>query len=269
MGEGRLFMIYEFEKGSKEKLFPLFGDMTDTKDTMILSCLQGYMGKAWTDNLENPAAAEVIVGAIAYFAGNADSEASKELLDNLPPAALAIVSTNEWEKRIETLYQGHIKKFQRYAFKRDPKNLDYNHLKSFLSTMPDGYTLKKVDSAIAHSSEFQALSDGFTGMFDSIDDFVNKGVGYCITYNDQIVCGATSFTVYKDGIEIEIVTHPDHRKKGLATIAAAALILDCLDRGKYPNWDAANLNSVNLAQKLGYVLEGPYDAYYIDKNRDL
>lgn len=50
----------------------------------------------------------------------------------------------------------------------------------------------------------------------------------------------------------------------LATVAAAALILDCLDNGKYPSWDAANLNSVKLAQKLGYVLEYPYDAYYIN-----
>lgn len=262
-------MIYEVEKSSLEKLFPLFKGMAYTRDTLILSCLQGYMGKAWTDNIENPTAAEIMVGECTYFAGNADLEISKELLNNLPPAALAVVSTKEWGKCIEAAYKGHVKKFQRYAFKKGPKNLDCNHLKAFLSEIPDGYTLKKVDSVIAHSSEFQTLSNGFTGMFDSIDDFVNRGVGYCIMHNNQIVCGATSFTIYKDGIEIEIVTHPDFRRKGLATIAAAALILDCIGRGKYPNWDAANLNSVNLAQKLGYILEGPYDAYYIDKNKDL
>lgn len=42
------------------------------------------------------------------------------------------------------------------------------------------------------------------------------------------------------------------------------LILDCLDKGKYPNWDAANLNSVSLAEKLGYVLEESYDTSYIN-----
>ncbi|WP_307720455.1 GNAT family N-acetyltransferase [Clostridium tagluense] len=41
------------------------------------------------------------------------------------------------------------------------------------------------------------------------------------------------------------------------------MILDCLHRGKYPSYDAANLESVALAQKLGYVLDEPYDTYYI------
>lgn len=74
---------------------------------------------------------------------------------------------------------------------------------------------------------------------------------------------ATSYTIYDEGIEIEVCTHPDHRRKGLATIVCAALILYCLDRGKYPNWDAANLNSVALAQKLGYTMEELCDTYYI------
>ncbi|MGQ0416961.1 GNAT family N-acetyltransferase [Bacillus sp. HC-TM] len=26
----------------------------------------------------------------------------------------------------------------------------------------------------------------------------------------------------------------------MATVVSAALILDCLENGKYPNWDAAN-----------------------------
>ncbi|MGL5086426.1 MAG: GNAT family N-acetyltransferase, partial [Clostridium sp.] len=63
---------------------------------------------------------------------------------------------------------------------------------------------------------------------------------------------------------IEIDTHPEHRRKGLATVAASALILDCIKRGKYPSWDAANLESVDLAKKLGYVFKEAYDTYFID-----
>ena len=80
----------------------------------------------------------------------------------------------------------------------------------------------------------------------------------------QVVCGATSFSIYDDGIEIEIATHPEHRKKGLATITASALILDCLDRGIYPSWDGANNESVKLAEKLGYVFKESYDTYFIE-----
>lgn len=78
-----------------------------------------------------------------------------------------------------------------------------------------------------------------------------------------MVCGVSSYSIYDDGIEIEIGTNAKHRKKGLATVAAAALIIDCLDKGIYPSWDAANLESVKLAQKLGYFLVESYDTYYI------
>jgi len=43
-------MIYEVNVNSKEKLYPLFKNM---KDTMILSCLEGHMGTAWVDNIDN------------------------------------------------------------------------------------------------------------------------------------------------------------------------------------------------------------------------
>jgi RimJ/RimL family protein N-acetyltransferase len=41
------------------------------------------------------------------------------------------------------------------------------------------------------------------------------------------------------------------------------LIMECLDRGLYPSWDAANKGSVALAEKLGYHFEKEYVTYEI------
>ena len=254
-------MIYEVDIHSRKKLFPLFKNMNHT---MILSYLQGHMGTAWVDNLENPKVAQIIVGIFVFYAGDANAIEAKELLYNLPEYTLAIVHTEEWKKRIETIHDGRNDKFQRYAFRKNDKDLNRDGLESLLSNLPEGYELKKIDASIAYDSSFQELSEDFTSQYESIDDYLNKGVGYCILYNGQVVCGASSYSVYDGGIEIEVDTHPDHRRRGLATVASSALILDCLERGKYPNWDAANLDSVYLAEKLGYVLEEPYDTYYIN-----
>ncbi len=254
-------MIYEMDINSRRKLFPMFKNMNDT---MILSCLQGHMGTAWADDFENPTVAQISVGIFVFYAGDPNAKAAEELLYNLTENVLVIVNTDEWKNLIETIHEGRIEKFQRYAFKKNVKYLDRNHMQVFLSTISEGYELKKIDSSIVHEPSFHKLSEDFTSQFESLDDYINKGVGYCILHNGQVVCGASSYSVYDDGIEIEIDTHPDHRRKGLATVASSALILDCLDRGKYPNWDAANMDSVNLAQKLGYVLEEPYDTYYIN-----
>lgn len=77
------------------------------------------------------------------------------------------------------------------------------------------------------------------------------------------MAGASSYSVYREGIEIEVQTLPAHRQKGLARAASAALILECLRQGRYPNWDAANEISLHLAQTLGYRPGREYRAYHI------
>lgn len=82
--------------------------------------------------------------------------------------------------------------------------------------------------------------------------------------NGVPVSGASSYSVYNGGIEIQIDTRTDYRRQGLAAAAAAGLILECLDRDLYPSWDAANLWSVALAEKLGYQFDHEYDAYHVN-----
>ena len=79
----------------------------------------------------------------------------------------------------------------------------------------------------------------------------------------QFVSGASSYTRYIEGIEIEVDTVPEERRKGLALVACAALILRCLDEGLYPSWDAQNMDSVHLAEKLGYEFDHEYTAYEV------
>ena len=79
----------------------------------------------------------------------------------------------------------------------------------------------------------------------------------------RIVAGASSYTRYNEGIEIEVDTVEEERRKGLAAVASAALILRCLDEGLYPGWDAQNMNSVHLAEKLGYEFDHEYTAYEV------
>ena len=68
---------------------------------------------------------------------------------------------------------------------------------------------------------------------------------------------------------MEIDTRQDYRRRGLATICGAALILECLARGLYPNWDAHNRESIALAQKLGYVFDREYTCYEVYPWRSL
>lgn len=253
-------MIYKADNNVREKLVEMFGNFDST---IVLSYLQGHMGSAWVDNPENPTVAQITVGIFVFYAGNPNAKEAEELLYNLPDFTLAIVDSDEWKKRIETVHKGSIEKFQRFRFNKNPGDLDKEYIRDILSTLPQDYEMKKIDKDIAKSSSFHALSEDFTSQFDSIDDFIDRGVGYAILNEGQVVSAATSFSIFDDGIEIEIASHLEHRRKGLAKIVASALILDCLDREKYPSWDGANAESVELAKKLGYTFKEPYDTYFI------
>lgn len=259
------FMIYKVNLKSnislRDKIIKLFEGMDDT---LILSCIQGHMGDIWVDNFENPTCVQALVGDFVFYAGDSESKDVEQLLYNIPKDILVIAQNEKWQKRIEELNVNTREKFNRYSFEKDVNNLDINKIKEFLNILPKDYELKRVDEEIAESKSFNELSEDFIGQFESVEDFINRGIGYVIIHNGRVVSGASSYSIYDGGIEIEVDTHIDYRRKGLATIVSAALIKECLEKGIYPSWDAANLNSVSLAKKLGYILDKPYDTYYIN-----
>lgn len=255
-------MIYEVKGPVIEHVTKIFESV---EDTLVQSYLQGHMGTAYVDSLENPKVAQIIVGIFVFYAGDAGVPGTKELLRNLPDYPLVIVNTDEWKNSIELEYKEQAHKFKRYRFNRDKTHFNQEKLTQLINDLPEDYKLQKINATIINNSSFSTLSEDFFSQFESHDDFLARGIGYCVTYKDVPVCGATSFSIYDAGIEIEIATDERHQRKGLAAATAASLILDCLEQRIYPNWDGAISPSVKLAEKLGYVLKEEYDTYFIEK----
>jgi len=221
------------------------------------------MGTAWVDDISQPRVAQINVGVFMFLAGDPTTPAAKEVLVNLPEHSYIIVNTQEWKTLIEDLHVGSYQKFSRYAFKRDPNLFDKQKLEGNLKRLAPDYILRPIDKEIAHMDSFHALSEDFTYQYDSIAHYLEKSLGFAILYKDQVVSVASAYSVYDGGLEIEVDTHPEFRRKGLALIVSSALILESLRRNIYPNWDAVDLNSVQLAEKLGYEVDTAYDTYYI------
>ena len=101
----------------------------------------------------------------------------------------------------------------------------------------------------------------FCSQFRNERDFLTRGLGVAALKDGELVGGASSYTVYSGGVEIQVQTRRDMCRQGVATACCAKLILQCLARGWHPSWDAANAASVGLAKKLGYRESGPYTAW--------
>ena len=88
-----------------------------------------------------------------------------------------------------------------------------------------------------------------------------------VTINDgKHLYRASPYTRSHEGMTVSDDTIESERRKHLATVACSALILRCLDEGLYPSWDAQNMGSVYLSEKLGYEFDHEYIAYEVSSN---
>lgn len=149
----------------------------------------------------------------------------------------------------------------RYAIKKETDVFSIDKLKKYTQSLPEGYTLNMFDEQIYSDTRREEWSVDFCSLFADYEDYKRRGLGAAVLYEGKPVSGASSYAVYNGGIEIEIDTKKEFRRKGLATACGAKLILECLKRGLYPSWDAHDLRSVALAEKLGYHLDCPYPVY--------
>lgn len=229
---------------------------------LIWSCLQGHMGKMTLNNERNPSSAMIEIGEFCFFAGQPNAA----LLQDLKGEKLLIPKDEYWETLIERTFGTQINKITRYAIKKERDIFDKARLITFINALDDCYELRVIDKKAYEQARKEAWSVDLCSQFKDYTDYQCRAFGAAIFYNGELVAGASPYAVYNDGIEIEIDTKPDFRGKGLATVCGAKLILECLARGIYPSWDAHDLRSVALAEKLGYHLSHPYVTYeLIDK----
>lgn len=236
-----------------EKIAPFFAGWNET---LIWTVLEGHMGYALADDDENPTCAQIVIGDFCFFAGSPSETLAKAA------ATEELVPQNEaWEHTIERAWGEKVQRRLRYAIKKEPDAFHRGTLQYYVDSLPKEFELRLFDQAIYAQSFAEGWSHDFCACFCDCDDFLRRGFGAAVLHNGALVAGASSYTVYNGGIEIEIDTKPEYRQRGLATVCGARLILEALDRGLYPSWDAFDLRSVALAEKLGYHLSHPYTMY--------
>ncbi len=276
-------MVYELN--DTKKASPLF---KGSQESMIWSCLQNVMGRIYADSPEHPVSAMALLADFCFFAGKPDAELvrywaemcaadgaagsaaqstqSGETSKSHPPRFIIMVPQNRaWGELIEECYGEKAKKVTRYAIKKEPDIFDRAKLQAAAESIPPGYTMKMIDEALYLQCRQIPWCRDWVSNYTDYAMYRKYGLGAVILKDGEPVSGASSYTSYKGGIEIQIDTRKDCRRKGLACICGARLILECMERGWYPSWDAQNRWSVALAEKLGYHFDHAYTAYEVSR----
>lgn len=252
-------MIVELSDSEREKVIPLFQEVPYWT-AAVLGMIKDGVGKIYVDNKDNPQIALLHNHVMQIFSGNPKAKGLSKLLKLLPKVAVIQHPKNDlWNEKIVEQFKDKVQWQNRTKF--SSKDLNLEDIRSLKENIPPGYSIVKLTEEIIRKFDSH-LTQQYEMFYGSIENFIAKGFGFCsLSETGEIasLCTCANPTFNKE-FEIDIVTHPDHRRKGLATITAAYLIEYSLMNGYIPHWDAANEISTNLALKLGFTEPEYYKA---------
>ena len=239
-------------------------------DPMLYMLLEGNRpGQVFVDRVRKPSVALIWTGMeYAYLLGDPadDWEDVMDLIEEsfLPDLAeigfdfLTIfpfgVSANlvmDWFSERRPVSFG----VNAFRFDRDR----FDQLRAQVKTQPAGFELVRLDRVILQQDDYIGIDEDIICCWDSLARFESLGLGYAIQDQaGQIVSTCYAIGVGAGAYHIDIWTHPDHRRKGLARRAANAFLDHSLENDRTIYWinDAPNTASRRLAESLGFVYTG-------------
>ncbi len=226
---------------------------------LIDTVLEGHAGTAVVDDAARPNVARLYVADVVAFGGDAYHPHAASLVRGLPLEKGILPAPGGWRSLILDEHGDQIVATTRHSF--SDRALNPKRLQQCRDALPPPYRIERIDERHARTlyERPDLLSPDLVGHFQSPRDFVRRGIGFCVLIADRIVAGASSYVVCNRGIEIQVNTHPQFLRRGLATAVSAELILHCLQTGRDAHWDAANDASARLAVRLGYIPTGTYE----------
>lgn len=248
-------MLIELFGDARGVLQPLFRGNRKLHGALT-AALSGDFGRAWADSATAPRVAVVEI-EFYFVAGDAEAPAAEEVVRAIPRDTTVVAAGEPWDALVRSIKADAIVERTRIAY--DAGTWDRARLGKQAGALPPGHTLTRIGAE--NVDRFAALTHDLVANYRSTRDFAAHGVGFGVEREGRFVAGCTSFTLAAGKLEFEIQTHPDFRRRGLATAAAAAMILHCIDNGLEPCWDAHNEGSALLAEKLGFVNRLPYTVF--------
>ncbi len=255
----RSFMLQEVPAADLKDVLPLFANLPGLHGCLH-AALEGDMGSVHADDAALPTVA--LVELDFYLLGGDAGAAGAERAVSEFALPASIIADASWEPLLRRVWGDALLTRTRVAFR--PGDWDRGRLRAFGNALPDDMSVRRITAKDARA--FEELAESLVYNFDSLDDFITRGVGYGIEHEGRVISGCSSFAISSHSLEFEIQTHPDYRRRGLASATAAAMIEHCLDGGLEPCWDAHNSMSAALAVSLGFVDPTPYVAYELPPN---
>jgi RimJ/RimL family protein N-acetyltransferase len=271
-------LLQELKPDEFERVLPLFQGFDYSLS--IHAAIEGNNpGRIFVDDVTGPRTALALTVEGYLLAGEHDNPATIERLRcllrdkiftgevfvNGDQSMSLAVHPETWETKLSELIPTHeIEKNKRYHYLCHAVQFDWRR------STPAGYEVHRVDQALLTHPTFlfpEPLKEwmDFKEMWWNVDNFLAKGVSFYVLHEGEVVSWCTPDCVSRDRMDVGIITHPTHRRQGLASIAVAATVEYCLSHGfSAVGWhcNADNVSSWKTAEKVGFERNREYSYYY-------
>lgn len=228
--------------------------------TIVEAILSGDSGEIFMIyNIDRLVSAALKLGD--FFLIEGELTGGEGYMEMLQPHYEVISSNVRWYEFINLNWGDSIKNKRTILNYND---LDKENINKILKNIPEGCYLQRINVNMAKKLLKEKWSRDLVSNFDSPEAFEENGIGFVLLSGLKVVAGASSFSLLKDGIEVEVDVNPFYRKNGYGTIVSAALVDYCIKMNLIPHWDAMNMPSVKIAKKLGYVEDSIYETLILE-----
>lgn len=268
-------MFYELAKSEFENVRPLFEDLKYQLTTSAV--LDGSSpGRVFVDDTSLPSAAFMHTVEGYFLAGSPKNE---KFCEGLKEHVETIIRTRKTMRPDEEdLFFGFspdswMDKFDFIFTMRPPLDCPRRHYicmkleLDWRAMIPKGYEVRRVDWNLLNDSKIsipEHMTEWMKLNWSSIESFMKNGFGFCTIHEDNVVSWSIADSVSGNHCEIGIRTKPEYRRRGLATVTAAAAVDYCISNGySQIGWhtDEHNYGSIGVAEKVGFVKERDYVEY--------
>ena len=264
--------MYELNRTDFERVRPLFRKM-DIHLPLQAILAGNVVAPIYVDNTLHPQIALTWTGHRFYLAGspgNTDLIAAsrKIFLENFTMTAwkseiesyILYYPNEKWDSFIKAMLQ------QKFPIKSTRSYYTNRASRHDQLDTPEGFRLHPVDEGLLSGNwrNLEFLTEEMCSERESIQDFLAKSFGVCLTKDDLIIGWCLSEYNTGHRCEIGIATHEEYRRRGYATFLTQAFVKlartrDVARIGWHCN--SSNIGSGATALKAGFQKVEDYPAF--------
>lgn len=232
-------------------------------DAVLDSVIEGQMGKAYTNHIDDLELLRVEIEPFNYFAGDSGHEDALSFVKTLKPNSFILPTGDGWWRLIHEVFGQQVLVMNRYLYSAEA--LNSADIDRWISESAPIGQVYRIDSKRSKSFFADDVSMIYLKDYESGQDFFERSLGFVMEFEGKVIGAAYAPIVSGTKAQIALYVSHTYRKRGIATVLALHFIRLCLEYNIEPIWVANNQETCKLAERLGFVLSTAYEVLFLSE----